>query len=104
MVAKPTYSKAEALEKLQQADQLLAQGMPMTHMCRQLNISELTYFRWKNRYDEPARTDAAGDLRAENDRLRAIVAQQALELHVMREKVEPPRRSWTPSVVPSARH
>ena len=56
-------------------------------VCREANISEATLYRWKQQYggmqlDELKELKA---LREENARLKRVVADQALNIHVLKE-------------------
>ena len=56
-------------------------------VCREVNISEATLYRWKQQYggmqlDEVKELKA---LREENARLKRVVADQALNIHVLKE-------------------
>ena len=56
-------------------------------VCREVNISEATLYRWKQQYggmqlDELKELKA---LREENARLKRVVADQALNIHVLKE-------------------
>jgi putative transposase len=87
---------------------MLDAGLPMTQVCRELNISELTYYRWRHKYGEALvdRYDLR-ELRKENRRLRELIADQALEIFDLRNEVELgplPCRSWTPVVVHPESH
>jgi len=59
----------------------------MAEVCRKLGTSEQTYYRWRKE-DGRLRVTHLKRLKAlelENDRLRTVVADQALALVMMRE-------------------
>ena len=63
------------------------QGEAAEAVCRNVNISEATLYRWKRQYgamelDEVKELKA---LREENDRLKRLVADQALNIQVLKE-------------------
>jgi putative transposase len=63
------------------------QGEAAEAVCRNVNISEATLYRWKRQYgamelDEVKELEA---LREENDRLKRLVADQALNIQVLKE-------------------
>lgn len=41
------FSSEEIVAKLREADVLLAQGHSVAEVCKQLLVSEKTYFRWR---------------------------------------------------------
>jgi len=56
-------------------------------VCRELGISEQTYYRWRQKYGGMA-PDVAKELRAlekENGRLKRLVAEQALDMQILKE-------------------
>jgi putative transposase len=62
-------------------------GEPVQAVCREINVSEATYYRWKQQYGA-MEVDEVKELRAlreENARLKRVVADQALNIHVLKE-------------------
>jgi transposase-like protein len=60
-------------------------------VCRQLGISEQTYYRWRQKYGGMA-PDMAKQLKAlekENGRLKRLVADQALDIQILKEAARP---------------
>jgi transposase-like protein len=58
-------------------------------VCRKLGITDQTYYRWRKEYGG-LRVDQAKRLRElekENTRLKRIVADQALDLAILKEAV-----------------
>ena len=49
-MAKRKYSSEEIIHKLREADVLHGQGKTITEACKQLAITDQTYFRWRKRY------------------------------------------------------
>ena len=56
-------------------------------MCREHNISEQTHYRWKRKYGgmEPNEARRMKDLEEENQRLKRLVADQALDTQILKE-------------------
>ncbi len=75
-------------QPLDRLDRLrLAQGMPLARVCRKLEIHEQTYYRWRKEYGG-LRVDQAKrlkELEQENSRLKKMVAEQALDLSILKE-------------------
>ena len=74
---------------LRQAEVELAQGATIPIVCRKLGITDQTYYRWRKEYGG-LRVDQAKRLRElekENGRLKRIVADQALDLAILKEAV-----------------
>ena len=59
----------------------------MPQMCRELGISESSYYRWKTQYGgiEESEVRRLRELERENARLKRIVAEQAIDISILRE-------------------
>jgi putative transposase len=85
---KRKYRKPEQIIKLlRQAEAKSAQGQSIDDICRQLGISDATYYYWRKQYgkmelDEVKRLK---ELRKENGRLKKLVADQALDIDILKE-------------------
>lgn len=64
-------------------------AMPIKTLCKKHNITEQTFFRWRNKYGGMDVPDARRlkDLEAENARLKRMVAEQLLVIDGMKEIV-----------------
>ena len=62
-------------------------GLPLPELLRQHGISEGTYYRWKSKYGGLELSDAKRlkQLEDENRRLKRLVADQALDLQILKE-------------------
>ena len=49
-MARKRYKPEEIVAKLRQVDVLSSQGMPMADAIRQIGVSEVTYYRWRQEY------------------------------------------------------
>ena len=56
-------------------------------LCREHNVSENTFYRWRSRYGNAAPADAmaARNLSAENARLKRLLAERDLENDILKE-------------------
>ncbi len=87
MPAKKRYTTEQIVAKLREAEKLQAQGSTIPQLCKRLQISEQTFYRWRIKYgalkeDEAQRLKA---LEAENARLKRIVAEQALDISMLKD-------------------
>ena len=75
------------VRKLREADWLLAEGHGTAEVAQQLEISEQTFHRRRNQYGGMKADDVKElrKLRDENQRLKRMVADQALDLESLRE-------------------
>ena len=81
------FSVEQIVNKLRQAEVSVAQGQTVVQACKALGITEQTYYRWRKEYGG-LRTDQAKrlkELEKENARLRKLVANQALDMEILRE-------------------
>ena len=44
------FTAEQIITKLREAEVLLSKGQKVGEVCRQLNVSENTYFRWRKEY------------------------------------------------------
>ena len=81
------HSPEQVIRKLREADRLLAEGKGAGEVCRHLEVSEPTYHRWRNQFGGMKADDVKRlkELERENARLKAIVADQALECRALTE-------------------
>jgi transposase-like protein len=77
----------QVIRKLAEGEKLLAQGQTLAEVCRHLEITQSTWHRWRNQYGGMKADDAKElkELRRENGRLKKIVADQALDIDMLKE-------------------
>ncbi|TWT41343.1 Transposase [Botrimarina hoheduenensis] len=81
------HTTEQIIEKLRQADVVLGKGAKVPEVCKTLGITEQTYYRWRQKYGGMA-PDLAKQLRSlekENARLKRLVANQALDMEILKE-------------------
>jgi transposase-like protein len=81
------YSTEQIVTKRRQAEVALGRGLRTPQVCKQLGVSEQTYYRWRKEYGG-LRLDQAKRLKAleqENTRLKRLVADQALDNMILKE-------------------
>ena len=81
------HTPEQVIRKLAEADKLLAGGKTIEEVCRHLEITESTFHRWRNQYGGMKADDAKRlkELEKENTRLKRIVANQALDIDMLKE-------------------
>jgi putative transposase len=84
---KKKHNGTQIVAKLRQADVLIGQGKSIPEVCREIEVSEQTYYRWRQKYGgmSPEMVKELRGLQKENARLRKLVADQALENAILRE-------------------
>jgi putative transposase len=81
------YTAEQIVTKLREAEVLLAKGMALSEVCRQLEITDVTYYRWRKEYGG-LRVDQAKRLKeieAENARLRKVIADLTIDNSILKE-------------------
>jgi len=87
MASAKRYSPEQIVAKLREHEKLQGQGLTIPAACKRLGISDQTFYRWRIRYgalkeDEAQRLKA---LEQENSRLKKIVAEQALDISMLKD-------------------
>ena len=81
------FRAEEIIQKLREAEILLSQGKSVSEACRQIGVTDNTYYRWRKEYGG-IRTDQAKrlkELERENARLKKLVAEAELDKAILRE-------------------
>ena len=86
-MAKRNYSVEQIILKLREVELHCGQGKTVAEAVRQVEITEQTYYRWRNKYSGMNTADAKRlkELEQENLRLKRIVADQALDIVILRD-------------------
>ena len=88
---KKRHSAEQIVSKLRQADVALGKGMKVPEVCRELGISQQTYYRWRTKYGgmDPVMAKQMKEMEKENARLKRLVADQALDIAILKEASRP---------------
>jgi putative transposase len=81
------HTPEQIVRKLREAEAELAAGVSVPEVARRLGISEATFNRWRNQYGG-MKADAMKrlkELESENARLKKIVADQAVDISILKE-------------------
>ena len=81
------HTPDQIIRKLAEGHKLLASGKDLEEVCRHLEVAESTWHRWLAQYGGMKANDAKRlrELEAENARLKKLVANQALDIDMLRE-------------------
>ena len=84
------HTPEQVVRKLREAETELAGGKSIEEVCKKLEVSQQTYFRWKKEYggakaDEVRRLK---ELEKENQRLKEIVADLELDKKLLKEALK----------------
>jgi transposase-like protein len=81
------FTTEQIIQHLREAEVLLFQDKTVAQVCKQIGITEQTYYRWRKEYGG-IRTDQAKrlkDLEKENARLKRLLADAELDKAILRE-------------------
>jgi putative transposase len=86
-VKRRRHTPEQIVRKLREADRLLGEGRDLAEVSKALEVSEATFHRWRAQYGGMKADDVKRlkELERENARLKAIVADQALENRALKE-------------------
>jgi transposase-like protein len=81
------FTAEQIISKLREAEVRQSQGASIRDVCKQLEITDQTYYRWRREYgglkvDQAKRLK---DLERENARLKKVVADQVLDIAILKE-------------------
>lgn len=87
MAAPKRHSVEQIIAKLREVEKLTGQGMSIPMAAKRVGITDQTFYRWRTRYgalkeDEAKRLVL---LEQENSRLKRIVAEQALDISMLKD-------------------
>ena len=85
---KRKYHTAEQIvNKLRQADEVIASGGTLEVVCKQLGISDATYYNWRRQYGQMKLNQVKHlrSLQKENTQLKKLVADLSLDNSVLKE-------------------
>ena len=81
------HTPEQIVKKLREADVSIASGSTVEQVCRQLQISDATYYNWRKQYGQ-MKLDQVKQLKSlqkENARLKKLVADLSLDKAILKE-------------------
>jgi hypothetical protein len=89
-VKRHRHTPEQAVRKVREGERLLNDGKDLAEILRTLEISEATWNRWRSQYGPMKAREAKRlrELEAENARLKRLVANQALDIDLLKELAE----------------
>jgi len=84
------FTPDEIVSKLREADRELGKGLTVKEVCRKIEVTDQTYYRWRQKYGgmSPELIKELKTLQKENARLRKIVADQRIDMEILKEAIE----------------
>ena len=85
------YKPEQIVSMLREAEVELSKGQSIAVVAKKLGITDQTYYRWRREFggmkvDQAKRLK---ELEQENARLKRVVADQALDMAILREAARP---------------
>ena len=87
MTTRKRHTPEQVVRKLTQANRLLGEGKEIADVGRKLQVSEQTYYRWRNQFGGLKADDAKKlkELEKENATLKRLLADAELEKAALKE-------------------
>lgn len=87
MTKRRRHTPEQVIRKLREGERMLGQGSDLAAVCKHLDVSEQTWHRWRNQYGGMKAEDAKRlkELEKQNARLKKLVAEQALDIDMLKE-------------------
>lgn len=87
MAAAKRLSPEQIVAKLREAERLQGQGATVPQVCKKLGCAEQTFYRWRRMYGSMKEDEAIRlkTLEQENARLKRIVADQAIDISLLKD-------------------
>ena len=84
------FTPEQIIRKLREAEVALSKGQTVAQACRQLEIVEQTYYRWRKEYGgmKVSQAHRLKELRKENAQLKNAVAELTLDKQILKEALE----------------
>lgn len=86
-MARVNYTLEQSVIKMREIDVLIAQGKGNLEACKIAGVSKDTYYRWKKEFGSMQidQVKKLKELEKENTRLKRVVAEQALDISILKE-------------------
>ena len=89
-MSRKRFTAEQIIGLLREAEVRLSQGRTVGQACREMGITEQTYYRWRKEYGgmKTVQVKRLNDLQQENGRLRKAVAELTLDKQILKEALE----------------
>ena len=87
MAAPKNLSAGQIINQLRRAEVALANGKRVKQVCRELGVSEQTYYRWRREYGgmKVSQAKRLKELEKQNQRLKQAVADLTVDNMILKE-------------------
>ena len=85
------FKTEQIISKLREAEVELAKGQSISVACKKIGVSEQTYYRWRKEFGglKVEQAKRFKDLERQNGQLKKLVADQALDIAILKEAADP---------------
>jgi putative transposase len=89
-MSRKRFTPEQVIGMLREVDVGLSRGLNVGQICRDLQITEQTYYRWRREYGgmKVSQARRLKDLERENSRLKRAIADLTLDKLILREALE----------------
>jgi len=86
MMNRKRFTAEQIIGLVREAEVRLSQGKSVGQACREMGITEQTYYRWRKQYGgmKTVQVKRLKDLERENGRLRKAVAELTLDKQILK--------------------
>lgn len=86
-MARVNYTPEQSVIKMREIDVLIAQGKSSPEACKAVGVSKDTYYRWRKEFGglQLDQVKRLKELEKENSRLKRVIADQALDISILKE-------------------
>lgn len=90
-MSRKRFTVEQIVQRLRDAEVELAKGQTIGQVCKQLGITDQTYYRWRKEYGSLKMDQARRlkELERENARLKHVVANLTLDNAILKEAANP---------------
>ena len=90
-MSRKRFKAEEIVNKLREVDVLIVQGRTVAQACKQIGVTEQTYYRWRKEYGglKADQAKRLKELERENARLKRLLADAELDKAILREAASP---------------
>jgi putative transposase len=88
-MSKKRFTGEQIISKLREAEVLQSNGLSISEICRQIEIKEQTYYKWRKEYGgmRIGQAKRLKEIEQENSRLKKLVADLSLDNAILKETV-----------------
>jgi len=89
-MSRKRFTPEQVIGMLREVEVGLSRGLNVGQICRDLQITEQTYYRWRREYGgmKVSQARRLKDLERENSRLKRAIADLTLDKLILREALE----------------